>query len=80
MKNPKSADAASYEQELHQLADALSGLDESTARTILHNARETAAAAWLQREIRAGLESGDPVDGLEVFARLRARAEARLKN
>lgn len=68
-----------YARELHKLADALASLDEETARTILHNAQETAGAAWLQRDIRAGLQSGEPVDGEQASARLKARAKARLQ-
>ena len=68
-----------YSQAIEALSRDLEQLDSATAHAVIEEAREMARAQWLRQQIRAGDESGNPLEGPTVMAELLAEAEADIK-
>lgn len=62
-------------QAIEALARDLEKLDSATAHAVIDAAREMAHAQWLRQQIRIGEDSGEPVDGPTVMAKLLAEAD-----
>lgn len=63
-----------FSQAIDALARDLEKLDAATAHAVIAEARELARAQWLRQQIRAGEESGEPIDGPAAMAELLAEA------
>ena len=57
-------------------ATELARLDIATAHAVAAEARELIRAAWLRQQLQNARESGEPLDGDQVFDALLAEADA----
>ena len=68
-----------YSDAIEAFARDVAKLDAATAHAVIAEARELARAQWLRLQIRAGEDSGEPLDGPAVMAELLAEADADIK-